>query len=201
VETFKLQSKPSVDQMLELQKLGVVMAKNQKKLKQSRKKENAHIFLAREIEHPEAESSMERFSTYRFTGRVARTGFRRWSMKIVEAFWTREIAEFSEDIDDQERHEDDGYRASYSFAWTDKEVLKSIKNVRPKKLYHQENYQAERPIDILEGIETEVATWEQFHKIGIVSMADCELLINSMRDFGQTSQVLLNTRNSQPVGL
>lgn len=145
-------AKPAVDQMWEINRLGMSVAVAQGKLKKGRK-DNAHIFLPHEHEVFEApdENGM-RYSTRRFVGRIAKVGWQRWSMRVVEAYWMRGIddeglpdpekmstAELRErllcpdetNIDEMRdkvlnpklAQNQDGYRVSYMFEWSPSGVM------------------------------------------------------------------------------
>jgi hypothetical protein len=181
----EIKSKPKIEQMFELQRLGIVLAKEQQKLKKSRRYANAHIFLAKEVERSEITESSEhfRYSSHRFTGRVARIGYREWSMRVVEAFWLRDI----------EQELDDGFRSSYTFEWTDKGVTKAMKNIwasKPEEEYVR--YVAEKPADALERIEHWVGFWGGVAAIEMVSQADCTRLIGEIEAFSQVSREEIN---------
>lgn len=128
-------SLPSVEQILELQRIGVVTAKEQEKLKESPRSDNTHLFLAKQIEgYLESEISGEPYYwAHRFIGRVARTGYRQWSMRIAESFWVQDESvaegeEFPSKIND-------GYRASYIFEWKKDEVLRALMSIHARDLY------------------------------------------------------------------
>jgi hypothetical protein len=173
-------SQPSVGQMLELQKIGVVLAKEQKKLKRSRQKGNAHIFLSEQVERSEvlANDKELRYSSHRFTGRVARIGYHQWSMRLAEAFWIRDL----------ELGQDDGFRASYTFEWNDSTVLRAFKNVRARRDDEAESYSDEPTIKALEKLEHWTDFWAVIGQTEVVSGADCSLLIASMKAYGDESR-------------
>jgi hypothetical protein len=126
------QNKPTVDQMFDLQNIGVVMAKDQDLLKPSRKTDKAHLFLSEQLSGYDffPQNGDEYFWTHRFTGRVARTSFRNWSMRIVEAFWVKREEE--DEVGDKKLI-NDGFRNAYVFEWSHRRVLQAIKLTHAKQ--------------------------------------------------------------------
>ncbi len=126
---------PNVEQMLELAKIGVVTAKEQEKLKESSRANNAHLFLAKQIEGyaiSEIDDEADYYWSHRFTGRVARTGYRQWSMRIAEAFWVQDESLAEEGT--PSKNINDGYRASYVFEWGQDAVNTAFKHVHARAL-------------------------------------------------------------------
>jgi hypothetical protein len=119
IERPEASTKPTVDQMFALQRIGVKNAKAQKKLRPSQSYERTSLFVPQEVDgYILGEgSSNPRYWTHRFTGRIAQKGFNRkgfqeWSMVLAELFWVQ---------DDTTGH-NRGVRTSYKFAWNKDEV-------------------------------------------------------------------------------
>jgi hypothetical protein len=118
--------KPSVEQMLNLQRIGVVVAKSQQKLKGSDNFDKAKLLMLREIDGYDFTEHDGRpyYWAHRFTGRVARKGFQKkgfqhWSMRIAESFW----------VQDEKTGVNDGHRTTYKFAWNEDQILTAEKNI------------------------------------------------------------------------
>lgn len=126
---FESGEKPSVEQMLELQKIGVVTAKEQQKLRESSRADNAHLFLAKQIDgYDRTPFDDDYYWSHRFTGRVARVGFREWSMRIAEAFWVQDELTGRQDVAGIDKP-NDGHRITYQFEWTNDRVTKFAKHI------------------------------------------------------------------------
>ena len=169
---------PTVDQMFEIQRVGVVLGKSQNKLRAILRSNNAHFFLTKELERPEMTLENEglRYSTAHFAGRVARIGPRRWSMRVIEAFWVRDV-----DLD-----EDDGYRSSYVFEWTRNNVLQAVRSIHAINLVEDgENYNAEPPAVAASQVEHWTSFWQGVQLFETLGEADCQQLIQDMQIFGK----------------
>src|SRR5690606_9638385 len=82
---------PSIEHLIELQGIGVALAKRQSSLLESRYSDRAHLFLPKELRGYELPLDEHPYEwTLRYVGRVARTDFRRWSMRIAESYWLRD---------------------------------------------------------------------------------------------------------------
>lgn len=168
---------PTVGQMLELQSLGVVLAKDQRKLRS--RGERAHVFLSREIERVVISNDETfQYSSHRFTGRVARIGYRQWSMRLAEAYWQR----------DPDADSTEGFRTSYSFVWTDKSVTSA------KKSMHLPNSAEDRLEDIanIESAMDDLCRWPAFwgavFNCEQVTAGDCHMLIADVSAFCNQSR-------------
>jgi len=177
--------RPTVDQMLELQKIGVVLGKEQYSLKSSRKMGHAHFFLPRHVEEVVSDDLRDtfRYSDHRFTGRVGRTGFRRWSMRIAEIFWV------SSDVttDGEQLRTNDCYRASYQFEWTDRSVVTALKTLHARQLNWDDKfydpYANDQPSQKAYKPEF-LGLIEQSERMNAL---DCERLIAGMVEFAEVS--------------
>lgn len=208
---FESGEAPSVDQMLELQKIGVVSAKEQAKLKKSSRADNAHLFLAKQIDGYDSTPFGEDFYwSHRFTGRVARTGFRQWSMRIAEAFWVQdEVADERGEVGINKPN--DGQRTTYKFEWSNERVLLATKNIHTHELNMAEVLAPAMPDLVMVGgnditmiEQARVAVWSDEDRTPsqmpldpeldqaqlaseFVSAADCERLASDMRMFSASS--------------
>lgn len=156
---------PSIEHLIELQGIGVALAKRQASLRESKDTDRAHLFMPKELrgyELPKQEHPYE--WTLRYVGRVARTDYRRWSMRITESYWLRD------DLTDQ----NEGFRTQYSFEWTDKDVITASKRIRARFL----------PI-AAKGFEDAESIRE-----ADVTAVDCENLSYDMRQFGDASHLM-----------
>lgn len=173
------QRRPSVEQMRELLSLGVVLAKDQSKLRRS-PSERAHIFLSQEVEQIEnIDEDSFKYSVHRFTGRIARTGHRRWSMRLAEAYWER----------DREADAVDGYRTSYSFEWTDKSVITAVKAIHVLNTEEEERLDDVQRVD---GSMDSIGHWADFWgavaSFGQLSEENCAALILNVSSYGEQSR-------------
>lgn len=194
----RLRNKPTVEQMAELNRLGVCAAIEKGNLRKSHKAESAHIFLPAEYEQiEEADTLGMRYSTHRYVGRIARVGFQRWSMRIAESYWLRGIDNEEEKIG----HNQDGYRTSYFFEWSKSGVMYANKHTRAQTKSTVEAVSS-RVLAIGRGepmheAVSDVMVSEMIRKKGTVrpellvaakefctvSEADCELLIRDMHTY------------------
>lgn len=201
----ELIAKPSVRQMKLLQSLGITLAKEQSKFI-DKKDTRAHFFLSREVQQHESAGEDEsfRYSTHRFTGRTEKQGLRMWSMRIAESFWVR----------DSDRNIDDGFRASYSFEWTNSGVVRAVKKVHARRFEDEceclilipssgepqlpigENeydsgsaaYSDEDYVGQAEKAEHWAGFWQGIAAYEAVSAADCDELIKDIIEFGENSR-------------
>jgi hypothetical protein len=116
---------PSLSQVHTLRDTAVVIAKNQQKLRPSRKSSRAQLLMPKGLDGyvvcdvADERAPEDRYWMHRFTGKVARTGPRAWTMKIVESFAMQEdISGFQDSV-----------RIGYDFSWNDKEVLSAMKRI------------------------------------------------------------------------
>lgn len=168
--TPEIETKPIPDQLFRLASIGVCLAKEQGKLKESRQADNAHIFLAQDNEvievHDEEEYSR---STHKFIGRIARVGYKRWSMRIAEPYWVS--AEDGED----------GYRATYAFEWTDKETIFASKRMNAKA--PEENFMVDLKPEEVDAAMLQPDFLHAVSEFETMSSADCVDLIKAMHEF------------------
>lgn len=194
------ESRPTPVQMTELVSIGMSLAKDQEMIRGSRQDSNAHIFLAKGLETLEFYNEEDhRYTLQRFTGRVARIGYRRWSLRIAESYW------------ENDQNREDGYRATYKFEWTPVQVLQADKHVHVKNV--DELYDPELPpmvalnehdasdlrrqsqrLGAREYINRQITESEflpLIHELERVSDADCQTLAQDMRQFSETSREIL----------
>jgi hypothetical protein len=169
--------KPSPEQLFQVASIGICLAKDQGKFKASKNAESAHIFLANELEYVEVRSEEEYLSSiHKFIGRIGKTGYKEWSMRLAEPYWI------------SAGNENDGFRASYIFEWTDKNVVKSLKKMHAKR--PEEYGESLMP----EVIEQEIFSPDLVHAVNefeTVSAADCRELIGSMQAFSSASRYVM----------
>lgn len=166
---------PTVDQMLELQKISVVMAKDQRKFKKGNQDDNSHVFIPNGIQNVETIEGEDgfRYSRKSYLGKVARIGFQSWRMSIIERF---EISDYESG--------DDGLRNTYRFEWS-----KAGVNLA-KKVFHT----CELPEDERDTAENSVMVLAEADFIGLaqnmqsVSRGDCDLLVRDMQNFRDASR-------------
>lgn len=170
MHSHEIKNYPRPDQLFRLAAIGICLAKEQGKLKESRFTERAHIFLSRDIETIEVHSNEDyKCSRHKFIGRIGRIGYKHWSMRIAEPYWVS-----AEDGDD-------GYRATYRFEWTNKNVFLAKKNMKAKHEGEEEIPIAELALDQLSP--------DFLHAVNefqTVSEADCNQLISEMDRFSRT---------------
>lgn len=126
---LEARSVPTTDQMFRLGSICICLAKEDGLFKESRVDTNAHTFLSKENEAIEMQDSEGmRFSIHKFTGKVARIGFKQWKMRIFEHYTVRGIDESgvktAENID--------WYQQFYTFEWSDKEVSLAARRIEAK---------------------------------------------------------------------
>jgi hypothetical protein len=210
----EIEKRPTVGQMRELQKIGVVLGKRQGSLRESKAAANARLFLPKQVDGYDfaATDDSEYYWSHRFTGRVAKTGINQWSMRIVEIFWVK----------DEETGHNDGNRTAYRFEWTNRSVLTALKQVHVRKaqipdssrVYHAQMVEQpqlvlcgggdalvieERPAitaviddpDVMPSSEPfgPVMT-NALEQTKFISQADCDKLAGDMQAFSQISRTL-----------
>lgn len=171
------QAMPEPEQLFEIARIGICLAKEQGKLKESRQTDNAHIFLADELNYVEVKSEEDyQQTTHKFIGRIGRVGFRHWSMRIAEPYWV------------SDEGGEDGYRLSYIFEWSDKEVLTA------KRLMKAKSDPEDKPDDsvllVQGGDDIQPDFIYAVSQYESMSKADCEILISNIKDFSATSRTL-----------
>lgn len=166
--------RPTVDQMLELQKISVVLAKVQKKFRKGSYDDNSHVFIPKGIQNIEIVDGDEgfRYSRQSYLGKVARVGFQSWRMRITERF---EVNDYLAG--------DDGLRHSYEFEWDKRGVHVAKKVFHACELPRDESDTAENVIMIL--AEPDYISFTQ--NIENVSRGDCDLLVRDMQKFSEAS--------------
>jgi hypothetical protein len=175
---------PTPQQMARLGAIGVCLGKDDGRFVESRKKASAHIFLGRQNENLEIDDDNGmRYSTHNFTGRVERTGYRLWSMRIAEAYWVR-----GNDDEDEEETNYDGYRTSYFFEWTNKEVLTAHRfmSVKSEKIY------TDVLLDDAADIQSDPVLGHAAGQYAMLSGGDCELLMRDIKMFRDSTRQVLN---------
>ncbi len=210
--------KPTVEQMFELNRLGVRAAVEQGVLRRSPKRdvEHAHIFLADQQEEvEESDENGMRYSTHRFTGRIARVGYQRWSMRIAESYWIRGIDPVREEVDEEAEEtvgkNQDGFRANYLFEWSRAGVMYAKKKIHvtykcPQEILDSRVNSFDNPEPDYKLIK-EVYLTDELHKRGLnypnmitaadeiqrVSRADCDRLITDIAYFHEraTAEMIL----------
>lgn len=111
---------PTTEQLFHIARIGILTAKNQGRFRSSQHSENAHLFLADEIETVSFNGEQDRQTTQKYIGRVGRKGYRHWSMRIAAPFWVSSDGE------------DDGFRMTYKFEWTKNKTLIAKRHLHAK---------------------------------------------------------------------
>lgn len=171
--SLEIKTKPSPDQLFRLAAIGVCIAKDQGKLKESTQADNAHIFLSADAEVIEVHNEEEYLrSTHKFIGRIAKIGYKRWSMRIAEPYWI------------SASDGDDGYRATYSFEWTNKETVYARKHMHARGAWEGVLISGLLP-ERIDEIMYEADFLHAVNEFETVSGADCGELVRAMDDFSR----------------
>ena len=171
------QAMPEPEQLFEIARIGICLAKEQGKLRESRQTYNAHIFLADELSYVEVKSEEDyQQTTHKFIGRIGRIGFRHWSMRIAEPYWVS-------DTDGE-----DGYRASYIFEWTDKGVLQAKRRMKAKS--DPDDSPDDSVLLQQSGSDIQPDFLHAVTQYETISKADCGELILAMKEFTDVSRSL-----------
>ncbi len=171
---------PEPAQMFSIAAIAVCMARDQGKLRESRKVDNARLFLPKYIDKIDITADDYKTTTQSFIGRVARHGAgknRSWTMQIVEKLWISE-----------EEGADDTLRITHAFGWNADAVTLSKRTLQAKEntedIYDVDYFPDDDPIfypDLLHGIG----------QMEVVTQADCVDLTQSLRAFSQESKDIL----------
>jgi hypothetical protein len=169
---------PAPEQMFTLAGSVVCLAKDQGKKKASSRAERAHILLPKSLESrvEDEEGEYTHHVTHRFIGRVARTQYRRWSMRLMEPYWVNSADESV------------SYRSTFAFEWTDKNVVMAAKRIRTD-MSELDDYVPD--LD-LQPVTPDFDTLQPdflgaLVQYGAMTGADCDRLIEDVREFGARS--------------
>ncbi len=169
---------PVPDQMHALASAVVCVAKEHGKKKASDQAERAYLLMPKKLETRVQDEAGEysHHVTHRFTGRIARTGYRRWSMRMTEPYWVNTEDEMC------------SYRSVFAFEWTNKDVVMAVKRVTADMSELD---------DYVPGLDLQPAALDfgmlQPDFLGAVVQyetmngADCDQLIDDVREFGAQS--------------
>ena len=171
---------PTPEQLFKIASIGICLAKNQGKFRGSREKENAHLFLADELEYVEIQKNDDQQTTHKFIGRVGRIGYKHWSMRLAEAYWVSKGGN------------DDGYRLTYKFEWTDKDTLIAQRHLHAKEDEDDIPFGFSINPETVDDLMFEPDFLNAVNQFGHVSKADAESLTRSMQLFSDTSARVLH---------
>ncbi len=169
-------NQPTPEQLFAIASLGVLLAKEQTKLKPSRQKPHAHLFVPHQIDTVVASevSTIEAF--HKFAGRVARVDHRQWRLLLVEGFQI---------IDEGGRNF--GTRATYQFEWTHTDTLQATRNIHSTPSNPNDGDLADE-LDKLGRLDAELELLPLRVSMQEVTMGDCILLAESMREYIDSSR-------------
>ena len=170
---------PRPEQMFKLAAAVVCLARDQGKKKASSQVERAHILLPNKLETrvEDDEGQYTHHVTHRFTGRIGRIGYRRWSMRMTEPYWVNSEEETS------------SYRSFFAFEWTDKDVVMASKRVAVDMSELDEDPVPDYGLQPAT-IDPAIFQPDLVNAVSqneIVSAADCDRLIDDVREFGAAS--------------
>lgn len=187
MELYEIKSRsadnpPKPEQLFKLASAVVCLAKDQGRKKASDRADRAHILLPRRLESlsSEKDGGNAHYVTHSFTGRIARTAFRKWSMRLTEPYWVG--------TEEQQC----SYRSFYTFEWTDKDVVLAVKRTRVDMSGLDESENGLVPDYGLQPITIEEEIFQpdlvnaviQFETM---SAADCDQLAGDVRAFTTAS--------------
>lgn len=179
----RIEELPSPEQLSKVAAIGMVNAKKEGKQYRSRNNENTHFFMPKDSKTVEIFDEDEYTRTYhRIVGRVARVGFRHWSMQLAEPNWTTDGTSES------------GYRCTYFFEWTHRGAIRADKNIVSK---HPDDV-PEPSLDdsiVVPDLDHDIFEPDFLHAVSalkVVSAADCDELIRNMRAFSSSPKYELH---------
>ncbi len=191
-EILVTQAMPLPEQMFEIAKIGICLAKDQEKLIDNKNAENSRFFTTEEVEYLSVESANEfHTTTHRFTGRIARVGFKEWTMFMAEPVWfVRTVEVEKENVEAEPETEfmsiNDGYRSTYAFEWTDKKVTRAQKHIHTKDPDNtgrvQDLLQEHMPTKLDDGFKKIIKKYEA------MSRKDCDILTANLQTFAEESR-------------
>lgn len=170
--------RPSPGQAFRIASIGMTLANRQGKTRPSREAENAHLFLPKRSEEAvvtEQEKMM--IKTHGFLGRIAKVGYRQWSMRITEPFWVE-----GEDQSDWSRN-------IYKLEWTSDRVTRAEKQII---IPHDD--------EIVSNLQPEEVSPDIFmpdilhadQQMRSLTAADCQVLIRDMNEFCRKPKLTLS---------
>lgn len=164
---------PSPEQLFKLAAIGMTNAKKEGKQYKSRRSENAHFFMPSDAKKIEVYDEDEYVRTYhRMVGKVARVGFKHWTMRLAEPNWIR-------DGNDEDR----GHRTTYLFEWTNQGAVRADKHIITKHPDDEPKIDLDDEIIIPE-LDDRIFQPDFLYTIQefkVVSEADCQQLIRDMK--------------------
>ncbi len=190
-EQVVAQDLPSPEQMFHMAKVCISLAKDQDVLKTNPRKQNSHFFLPRSVEEYDSmHNSQLSMMVTRYTGRIARVGYRQWTMFLAEPselLYPVEV-EAEESYDTETIYVNDGYRATYAFGWTDKSVNRADKRIYTYDPLNKDSRIVEQipAQDIPEPLSVEMLVTQK--NFGVMGSDDCDELIQSLEDFSVKSR-------------
>ncbi|HVI60858.1 MAG TPA: hypothetical protein VM535_01735 [Candidatus Saccharimonadales bacterium] len=168
---------PTPHQMFTLAAATVCLAKDSGRKKASNYNERFHVLLPKSVESrvEDEEGEYSHHITHRYLGKVGRTGYRRWAMRLTEPYWISSEEETA------------SYRSNYAFEWTHQSVVLATKKltVEMSELDEAPDYGLQPvnfDIDMLQPYFLDAA-----NQYETMSGADCSRLIDDVREFGAQS--------------
>lgn len=166
-------AKPKPDQMFQLASIVVCLAKEQGKLRPHKNAERTHFFLPHELETLDFdEEEGFRHNVHRYIGRVGKTGFQKWTMRIAEPYWVTGADGV------------DGYRSSYMFEWRKHSVDTALHSIHVHQEVSEPSLIPSAP-DLGELQPDFLHASLQFEQ---VSKHDCSRLISDVSSFSNASR-------------
>ncbi len=167
---------PQPSQLFKLSAIAVCLAKDQDKLRESKKFDNARMFVPEQVEEISFDADRVTGTTHMFAGFVARQGYgrdRTWRMWLIEKFWT----------------DDDGQtgaaRTTYHFEWNNDEVLKCHRIILAPG---EEEVVYDADLIVPDESDFDPDWINAKYEMTTVSEADCLMLLKDLRRFSQISQ-------------
>lgn len=191
VEILEAQAMPLPEQMFEIARVAVCLAKDQDKLRANSRADNSHFFIPEQVERYEVVDNDQCHSMmHRFTGRIAKIGYRQWTMFIAEPTWCTSPVEVEkeESYDTEVIYINDGFRITYAFNWDAKQVKRAEKHIRPidPLTKHSRIVEQIPANDIPEPLSVEELVLQK--TFDTMSQDDCNMLIADLEHFSKASK-------------
>jgi hypothetical protein len=132
IETHRATQAPLPEQMFKMARIIGGISKRQQVIIRNTKKDRAHYFLPQIAENyavfPDNGIGEE---AWRYTGRIARTGFREWSLFMANPYHSlvAKRVEKPDSYDPEIILVQDGFRATYAFCWDNNRVIRAEKRI------------------------------------------------------------------------
>lgn len=186
---------PTPEQLERIVGLGMTLAKESGSIRQSRRP-NAHVFLPAWVERPLSEEDYCA-TVQRIAGRIGKIGYRAYSLWLHEgmSFLEGEAVDVVSPSGSRKEvnlsNQENGHVNLYRFQWTSRNVLTAT--LHHRRFQRQGNglavgqvRQGGREQSVLVASPTEVIDLDK--RRGEVSQADCDALIEQMRNYGDVAQ-------------